>query len=353
MPKHFRYLVGYEAIGGIRRCFQASGDMPGVKWPRNGLGFYDFMMTTVRRQPRKPFGADRKVISRWKKKLKQHNGALEGLIPESTRPRRVRTSNIDFKIVEFIRDLRQEYPRLGKEKIKPLLDEFCRAQGLKPLAESTIGKVIKRHKLFYQKTGRVYHDPSITRQHRQKRLRVKRSPRHEEFGHIISDTVERVTDGVKDYFYNAIDAKLKFALTLNYKRLNSKNMRDFYMRFKSLYPLQIKDWQSDNGSENLGEFDKTLSKAQIPHLFIYPRCPRINSIVERYNRTIQEEFIDNHLDIIHDKPLFHQHLAEYMLFYLTKRIHKSLDKMTPVDYLIKKGGRSHLYGTYTIDCLLP
>lgn len=314
------------------------------------LRFYD---DYGEKATKEAFGADRKVISRWKKKLRQHDGALEGLIPESTRPHRVRTSNIDVRIIPFIRDLRQEYPRLGKEKIKPLLDEFCRAQGLKPLAESTIGKVIKRHKLFYQKTGRVYHDPSITRQHRQKRLRVKRSPRHEEFGHIISDTVERVTDGVKDYFYNAIDAKLKFALTLNYKRLNSKNMRDFYMRFKSLYPLQIKDWQSDNGSENLGEFDKTLSKAQIPHLFIYPRCPRINSIVERYNRTIQEEFIDNHLDIIHDKPLFHQHLAEYMLFYLTKRIHKSLDKMTPVDYLIKKGGRSHLYGTYTIDCLLP
>ena len=293
------------------------------------------------------FGADRKVISRWKKKLKQHNGALEGLIPESTRPRRVRTSNIDFKIIEFIRELRQEYPRLGKEKIKPLLDEFCKAKGLNPIAESTIGKAIKRHKLFYQKSGRVYHDPSIKRQPRQKRLRVKRSPRHEEFGHIISDTVERVTDGVKDYFYNAIDAKLKFALSLNYKRLNSTNMKDFYIRFRTLYPLQIKDWQSDNGSENLGKFDEILRKDGIPHLFSYPNCPKINSIIERYNRTLQEEFIDNHLDIIHDKPLFHVHLAEYMVFYLTKRIHKSINKMTPVDYLIKYGGMSHLYGTYT------
>jgi putative transposase len=149
-----------------------------------------------------------------------------------------------------------------------------------------------------------------------------------------------VTDGVKDYFYYAIDAKLKFALTLNYKRLPSKNMKDFYERFNAVYPLEIKDWQTDNGSENLGEFDKTLQKAAIPHLFIYPRCPKIDSIIERYNRTLQEEFIDNHLDIIHDTPLFHEHLAEYMLFSLTKRIHKSLDKM--VDYLIKKGGMSHL-----------
>ncbi|MBI2405222.1 hypothetical protein HYV22_03540 [Candidatus Gottesmanbacteria bacterium] len=29
--------------------------------------------------------------------------------------------------------------------------------------------------------------------------------------HILSDTVERITDGVKDYFLSAIDAKMKFA----------------------------------------------------------------------------------------------------------------------------------------------
>jgi transposase InsO family protein len=294
------------------------------------------------------FGADRKLISRWKKRLHANGGALEGLIPASTRPNRSRTMTVSTEILQFIRHIRQKHPRLGKEKIKPLLDEFCHEKEIKSISESTIGKVINRHKLFCQKTGRIYHDPSIKRPVKQKRLRVKRSPRHEEFGHILSDSVQRVTDGVKDYFYNAIDAKLKFALTINYKRLNSKNMKDFYERFREVYPLQIKDWQTDNGSENLGEFDKTLTKANIPHLFIYPRCPKINSIIERYNRTLQEEFIDNHLDIIHDKPLFNQHLADYMLFYLTKRIHKSLDKMTPVDYLIKKGGMSHLYGTYTI-----
>ena len=284
------------------------------------------------------FGANRQVISRWRQGLKRHDGALSGLVPKSTRPRRTRTMTVATEIVQFIRQIRQKHPRLGKEKIKPLLDEFCQSKGLKPIAESTIGKVIKRNKLFYQKTGRIYHDPGVKRPAHQKRLRVKRSPRHEDFGHIIADTVERVTDGVKDYFYNAIDAKLKFALTLNYKRLNSKNMKDFYERFRSVYPLQVKDWQTDNGSENLGEFDKTLQRANIPHLFIYPRCPKINSIIERYNRTIQEEFIDNNLDIIHDKSLFHRSLAEYMVFYLTKRIHKSLDKMTPVDYLIKKRG---------------
>jgi hypothetical protein len=50
---------------------------------------------------------------------------------------------------------------------------------------------------------------------------------------------------VKDYFYSAIDAKLKFALTLNYKRLTSRNMKDFYRRFRSVYLFIVKAWQSD------------------------------------------------------------------------------------------------------------
>ncbi|MBI5238033.1 MAG: hypothetical protein HY887_06385, partial [Deltaproteobacteria bacterium] len=62
----------------------------------------------------------------------------------------------------------------------------------------------------------------------------------------------------KDYFYSAIDAKAKFALTLNYKRRSSENMSDFYRRFKTVYPCAVKSWQSDNGGENLGEFGLEL-----------------------------------------------------------------------------------------------
>ena len=65
------------------------------------------------------FGADRKVISRWRKKLRQHGGALEGLVPGSTKPNRSRTMTVATEIVQFIRQIRQEHPRLGKEKMFP------------------------------------------------------------------------------------------------------------------------------------------------------------------------------------------------------------------------------------------
>ena len=64
------------------------------------------------------FGADRKLISKWRKRIKDNNGNLQALIPISTKPDKFRTSTIDYKIIEEIKRLRQEYYRLGKYKVK-------------------------------------------------------------------------------------------------------------------------------------------------------------------------------------------------------------------------------------------
>lgn len=297
------------------------------------------------------FGADRKVISRWKRRLKSNGGKLEALIPHSTKPAKTRAVTYDAKIVDFIRGERLEHPRLGKEKIKPNLDQYCLREGIKTVSESTIGNIIKRHKMFHQKAGKVYHNPNskwaLNQVQKKKRLRVKHSPKPEDFGYILSDTVVRLDQGLRNYYISAIDAKLKFALTLNYKRLTSRNMKDFYHRFRSVYPGTVKTWQTDNGSENLGEFDEVLALDQIPHYFSYPHCPKIQTYIERYNRTIQEEFIDNNLDIIDDRALFNQKLSEYLIWYNTRRPHKSLGLKSPLQYLIEKGGMSQKYLTYT------
>ncbi|MGQ9578293.1 MAG: hypothetical protein ACUVWQ_06685 [Candidatus Aminicenantales bacterium] len=69
--------------------------------------------------------------------------------------------------------------------------------------------------------------------------------------------------------------------------------------------------------------------------------------MERHNRTIKEEFIDNNLDVIQDKPPFHQRLAAYLIFSNTQRPPKSLGLKSPVEYLIEKGIISQKSLTYT------
>ncbi len=45
-----------------------------------------FYQTYGEKATKEAFGADRKVISRWRQRLASHQGRLEALIPDSTRP---------------------------------------------------------------------------------------------------------------------------------------------------------------------------------------------------------------------------------------------------------------------------
>ena len=300
------------------------------------------------------FGADRKVIHVWKKRLKDKDNKLIALIPSSTKPKRVRTMKTELKIIQFIKDKRYQYPRIGKEKLKPLLDKYCKEHGIRSVSESTIGKIIKRNKLFFQKTGRVYHDPSSkvaqNALKKKKRLRVKHPPKHTEFGHFQADSSYLFLDGLRRYMISAIDSTMKFAFSSCYSYLSSRNGRDFFRRLERVYPLSIKSVQTDNGSEFLGDFDEYLKSQHIPHYFSYPRCPKINGCVERYNRTLKEEFIYNNLDSVDNIEIFRQRLAEYLIFYNTERPHKTLGLKSPIDYLISEGVTSKKIASYTDDC---
>ena len=314
------------------------------------IKFYDFHGEATTKEA---FGVNRKTIYVWKKRLKSSKGKLTSLIPNSTKPHTSRLMETDLKVFEFIKNLRQLYPKIGKEKIYPLLVVYCQKEGIKPIKISTIGKVIKRNNLFYQKTGKIYHNPNskiANLRHKTKRLRIRYSPKHKDLGHLQMDTILRYEDGIKYYFYTAIDTKGKFAFCLPGKTLTSANTLDFYKKLIQLIPYKIKSVQTDNGLEFLGLFDSYLKDQNIPHLFTYPRCPKINGVVERFNRSIQEEFINYNLHYLHNPKLFSLKLADYLIFYNYQRVHKALELRSPMAYLRQKGGMSKNSVTYTSTC---
>ena len=99
--------------------------------------------------------------------------------------------------------------------------------------------------------------------------------------------------------------------------------------------------------EFLGEFEDYLEIRNIPHVFIYPRCCKVNGVVERYQRSMQEGFLDNHLEFVYNPKQLNDKLMEFLIFYNTELIHKSIGKITPMDYLIMKGEMSKMYVTHT------
>lgn len=307
-------------------------------------------------QSLKYFGVSRKTIHVWKKKLASGGQHLDALGVQSTRPRQVRRMTTDPRVLNFIRQLREDHHRLGKVKIKPLLDQQCHQWGIPSPAISTIGKIIKRHGLYFQKSNRVYHNPDSkwaenSGKNRLPRLRVRYAPHPADEGHWQMDTMTRELDQLKIYFYSAIDIKGKLAFSLPYSRLTSHNARDFFQKLQSFCPTPIQDVQTDNGHEFEGEFDALLRSQHIPHHWSYPRCPRINGCVERYQRTLSEEFIQSHEDSIRYPQQFLHYLCEYLLFYNTQRIHSALGNQTPLNFLLSSDLLSKMSVTYTSSLL--
>jgi len=103
------------------------------------------------RTTREAFEVGRDTVWIWKKRLRDNRNSISSLIPTPTTPKTKRTMLVHPKAIAHIRSLREEHVRLGKEKINPLLDEFCKKEGLPAIKESTIGKAIRRIISFFKR----------------------------------------------------------------------------------------------------------------------------------------------------------------------------------------------------------
>lgn len=315
------------------------------------LHVINFHKNNGTKKTKEAYGIPKTTIYRWKKELEENEGKLTALIPKSTTPKKKRVMIIDYRIVDWIKKERKEHP-VGKTKLKPLLDEYCKELGIKSPSESLIGKIIERKNLVRRKNGRTYHNPDSKYSERKPiyKTKVKKCPKPEDIGYLGIDTITEFNLGIKRYIFNAVDIKLKFEFSYPYTKLNSKNAKDFMEKLEQVYPVKngIKIIQTDNGLEFLGEFDQYLKENGIKHHFIYPRCPKINGHIERCNRSLKEEFINGNIDILFaDLELFKRKLMEHLIWYNTKRIHQSLGNITPIDYLLKNNLESQMYVTYT------
>ena len=139
---------------------------------------------------------------------------------------------------------------------------------------------------------------------------------------------------------SVIDIYTKFAHVVNVDNLSSATARRVFGEFQELYPTSIHTVQTDNGSEFLKSFHEYLEEESIKHQFIYPKMPKINAFIERFNRTIQEEFILRNDEIYYDQKAFAKKLTEYLYWYNYKRPHASLHYMSPMTFISTKSPKS-------------
>lgn len=273
------------------------------------------------------FSLKKSLIYKWKKDFEKSGKRLISLVPKSTRPKHTRFMAIDPKALEFIRNIREQYGNISKWKLKIFLDEYAKKANIPTYGTNKIGKIIKRNHYFFENPIRV------KRKRKLLSPRLKRSPREITPGYIEMDSITLYVMDHKYYFITVIDIVTKYAWCSLVKSLSSKQTKNILIKFIGQYQYPVRAVQTDNGSEFLKEFDKYLSQLNITHHFIYPHSPRINGVVERFNRTIQDEFLNRSDELYYDLLAFEEKLLHYLSWYNTKRPHYSLKMQTPIAYL--------------------
>ena len=299
------------------------------------------------------YGAKRSTLYSWKKMYEESGKKMESLNPKSQAPHNRRKRIIDYHIINEIKRLRMDVcPNMGKDKIKEDLDKFCEKNNLKTISASTIGRIIKEKRIYHHRQ-KIYHNGRIKQATRAKKLRKPKDFKSKNQGDLIEiDTIVKYVWGVKRYIITAIDVKTRYSFAWSYKKHDSQNTKDFCKKLETVLPFKIKAIQTDNGSEFHGFFRDYLKTKSITHYWNHAGQPYKNGHIEKYNRTIQEEFIDQNEILLEDPNKFNEKLVEWLLWYNTKRYHWGLDLTSPVDYMLNNNILSKMCWTNTLQQVL-
>lgn len=213
------------------------------------------------------------------------------------------------------------------------MEAFCSQTELLPLKESTIGKVIKRNNLFFSpKRGGKRVRPLSHKT----RIKLCPSAKETQPGYIQLDGVKFYYLNKYYYFLTAIDIVSKQAWLKLVPRLNSTQATAFLKEILQSSWFPVHTVQTDNGSEFALYFTAAVVEAKLIHLFSYPKHPKTNGYVERFNWTIQDEFLFSYEDLLLYPEEFETKLQEWLLWYNLERPHQSLSYLTPYQYFKKE-----------------
>lgn len=285
------------------------------------------------------FAVSRRTLFSWKKLLKAGGGRLEALNPKKRIPKNKRKRTWDFRILEEIRRLREVHPNLGADKIYPLLLDFTDSVGiLKCPGSSTVERLIVDLGGLRTFPKKVSHFGKVKKVNRQKVLRKPKDLVAQYPGHVLAlDTIEKQRNGKRLYILTAIDIYTRTTFAIATKSHSSKTFAHFFFLIMRIFPYEIHTVLTDNGSEFKKYLSRLLQENNITHYHTYPKTPKMNAHCESFNGTIQEEFVDYHVNLLfNDTTAFNEKLKEYLLFYNTKRVHYAFkNKKTPLEVLTK------------------
>jgi transposase InsO family protein len=285
------------------------------------------------------FNIKRRTFFNWKKAYLIGGKKPEALNEKKRTPKTKRKRVWDYRILQKIKELREEHPNLGKEKLYPELKEFCLSLSLPCPEPSTIGRLISDLGGLRSTPKKYYHSGKERIVKKKKRLIKPKdfTPKHP--GHLVAlDSIESRAWSKKRYVITFEDIFTRISLAMSTSSHASRAAKEFFSICLKAFPYPIDFVLTDNGSEFAKEFNQELNRLHLTHYHTYPRTPKMNAHVERFNRSFKEEFLNYHtFELAEDPVSFNAKILNYLIWYNTKRVHCAFqNKFSPVQYALKQ-----------------
>lgn len=272
------------------------------------------------------FSHSRTTVRSWLRRYESHDALEE----RSHRPKTLRQPTWSPEQAQRVLELREQYPRWGKDKLAVLL----RREGL-TLSVSMVGRILKQLK----DSGRLVEPLPLKRARRSTfprpyALRKPGGYRVSEPGDIVEvDTVDlRPLPGVVLKHFTGRDLVSRWDVLGIYGRATANTASQYLTELVARAPFPIRAIQVDGGSEFKAEFEAACQTRGIQLFILPPRSPKLNGCVERANRTHREEFYDVY-DLDWTVAGLRPDLLAWEGVYNTVRPHRSLGFLTPQEYI--------------------
>lgn len=319
LSRHERWRSIAEAVG------LSSAANNRLAW----MIYYETKGERNARRTSRYFGIAPKTFYHWKKRFNEENP--HSLEERSCAPLKRRTREYTPAQYSRIVELRRQHIRYGKMKLLILYEGQYPDD--RAITSWKVQCIIRRSGLYYHpaKQARINRKRALSVK-RKKITDLKKMPRS---GFLLCiDTVVRYCNGQKRYILTAVDRYSKIAFARMYTTHSSKNAGDFLYRLHYLLDGKIENIQTDNGSEFKLHFDAALTKLNISHYHSRIKTPKDNAVNERFNRTVQDEFLAMG-NLMANTDIFNRKLTEWLIEYNFHRPHQTLGYMPPINFHFK------------------
>lgn len=273
------------------------------------------------------FGISSKTFHKWKNRFDPFH--IQSLETHSRSPKKKRSWEVTEQQEKRIITLRTQHLCYGKKKLKILYEQDYQES----ISTWKIERVIRKHHLYPDPQE---HKKKLRRMKYRKykpKLRIHELDTSTLTGSLWhTDTVILSWYGTRRVIFTAIEDKTKLGYARVYQTHSSRKAVDFLKRLIYLSDGDMQIIHSDNGSEFAGEFEQACTDLHIQQVYSRVRTPNDNPCLERFNRTIQEEWLalsEAGLDEIDEGNI---DLTNWLIEYNNHRPHASLDYMTPLAY---------------------